>query len=51
MTLFDFFQAEELPVPAITPAQARDIAKTHFGVDAEVAALGSQQDANFLLTG
>ena len=51
MTLFDFFQAEELPVPAITAAQARDIAKTHFGVDAEVTALGSQQDANFLLTG
>ena len=50
MTLFDFFQAEELPVPAITPAQARDIAKTHFGVDAQVTALGSQQDANFLLS-
>ena len=51
MTLFDFFQAEELPVPAITQAQARDIAKTHFGLDADVTALGSQQDANFLLTG
>ena len=50
MTLFDFFQAEELPVPAITPAQARDIAATHFGIDAEVSALGSQQDANFLLS-
>lgn len=50
MTLFDFFQAEELPVPAITPAQARDIATTQFGVDAEVTALGSQQDANFLLS-
>src|SRR3954447_2135236 len=43
MTLFDFFQAEELPAPAITPAQAHDIAKTHFGIDAVVAALGSQQ--------
>jgi len=51
MTLFDFFQAEELPVPAISPAQARDIAETRFGVDAQVAALGSQQDANFLLSG
>lgn len=50
MTLFDFFQAEELPVPAINPAQARDIATTHFGVDAQVTALGSQQDANFLLS-
>ena len=49
MTLFDFFQAEELPVPTITPAQASDIAKTHFGLDAAVSALGSQQDANFLL--
>ena len=36
MTLFDFFQAEELPVPAVTPAQARDIAKTQFGVDAQI---------------
>lgn len=51
MTLFDFFQAEELPVPAISPEQAREIAATHFGVDAEITPLGSQQDANFLLTG
>ena len=50
MTLFDFFQAAELPVPAITPAQARDIAKTRFGIDAQVTPLGSQQDANFLLS-
>jgi Ser/Thr protein kinase RdoA (MazF antagonist) len=49
MTLFDFFQAEELPVPAITADQARDIALAHFGVDAEITPLGSQQDANFLL--
>lgn len=51
MTLFDFFQAEELPVPAITPAQAVDIASAHFGVDADATPLGSQQDANFLLSG
>ncbi|WP_445165534.1 aminotransferase [Mycolicibacterium sp. Dal123E01] len=50
MTLFDFFQAEELPVPAITPEQARDIANTHFGLDADASPLGSQQDANFLLS-
>ncbi|EHB53409.1 Alanine--glyoxylate transaminase [Mycolicibacterium rhodesiae JS60] len=50
MTLFDFFQAEELPVPAITAAQAGDIAGTQFGIDAQVRALGSQQDANFLLS-
>ncbi|GAY16046.1 aminotransferase [Mycobacterium sp. shizuoka-1] len=51
MTLFDFFNTEELPVPAISPDQARGIVKTHFGVDAQVTALGSQQDANFLLSG
>jgi len=49
MTLFDFFESVELPVPAITPMQAADIAAQHFGVQADVAALGSQQDANFLL--
>jgi 4-aminobutyrate aminotransferase-like enzyme/Ser/Thr protein kinase RdoA (MazF antagonist) len=49
MTLFDFFKAEELPAPAITAADARSIAKTHFGQDVEVTELGSQQDANFLL--
>ena len=51
MTLFDFFDAAELPVPAVTPAQARQIAAAHFGVDADVDPLGSQQDANFLLRG
>ena len=51
MTLFDFFDAAELPVPAVTPAQARQIAAAHFGVDADVDPLGSQQDANFLLHG
>ena len=49
MTLFDFFESVELPVPAITPTQAADIAAQHFGVQAHVSALGSQQDANFLL--
>ena len=50
MTLFDFFQAEELPVPAITPARAGEIAREHFGVAAVITPLGSQQDANFLLS-
>lgn len=50
MTLFDFFQAEELPVPAITPVQAGEIAREHFGVAAVITPLGSQQDANFLLS-
>lgn len=49
MTLFDFFESVELPVPAITTLQAADIAAHHFGVQAHVTALGSQQDANFLL--
>lgn len=47
--MFDFFQAEDLPVPDISADQARDIAKTHFGLDAQITELGSQQDANFLL--
>ena len=50
MTAFDFFQTEELPVPAVTPEQARDIARRYFGMDVTVTTLGSQQDANFLLT-
>mgnify|MGYP002630545924 FL=1 len=50
MTGFDFFEAAGLPVPAITPDQARAIAAEHFRVDARVDALGSQQDANFLLS-
>ena len=49
MTLFDFFTSVELPVPAITTEQAADIAAQYFGVQAHVSALGSQQDANFLL--
>ena len=49
MTLFDFFESVELPVPAITTEQAADIAANHFGIQAHVTALGSQQDANFLL--
>jgi 4-aminobutyrate aminotransferase-like enzyme/Ser/Thr protein kinase RdoA (MazF antagonist) len=53
MTAFDFFQAQELPAPAVTPTDAIGIARDHFGLDlaaAGVTALGSQQDANFLLT-
>ena len=50
MTLFDFFEAAGLPVPALTPEQAGQIAARQFGLDAQVSALGSQQDANFLLS-
>ncbi len=54
MTLFDFFQAEELPAPTVTVADAVTIARDHFGLEipaAGVTPLGSQQDANFLLAG
>ena len=49
MTLFDFFHTAELPVPAVTSEQAESIAAEHFGLDVTAAALGSNQDANFLL--
>ena len=50
MTGFDFFEAAELPVPAITGHQAEAIAAEHFGLEARTTPLGSQQDANFLLS-
>jgi len=49
MTLFDFFNSTELPVPAISPEAAAGVAATDFGLTATVRELGSQQDANFLL--
>jgi hypothetical protein len=49
MTLFDFFHTAELPVPLVSAEQAEAIAAEHFGVQARALALGSQQDANFLL--
>ena len=49
MTAFDFFQAEELPAPAVSESDAAVIARERFGVEAMVTPLGSQQDANFLL--
>jgi 4-aminobutyrate aminotransferase-like enzyme/Ser/Thr protein kinase RdoA (MazF antagonist) len=49
MTHFDFFETAELPVPAVTPQRAGQIAADHFGVPAQADPLGSQQDANFLL--
>ena len=49
MTPFDFFRNAELPVPAVSPREATDIAAAHFGLEVSASALGSQQDANFLL--
>jgi 4-aminobutyrate aminotransferase-like enzyme/Ser/Thr protein kinase RdoA (MazF antagonist) len=51
LSTFDFFQSTELPVPDLDSADAARIARVHFGVDVTATALGSQQDANFLLAG
>ncbi len=51
MTLFDFFQAGELPAPAVSAGEAVAIARDHFGLAVTATPLGSQQDANFLLRG
>ncbi len=50
MTLFDFFQAEELPAPAVSAVDAVRITAQHFGIVVSASMLGSQQDANFLLS-
>jgi 4-aminobutyrate aminotransferase-like enzyme/Ser/Thr protein kinase RdoA (MazF antagonist) len=49
MTHFDFFDAAELPAPAVTTQRACQIAAEHFGMQVQADLLGSQQDANFLL--
>ncbi|MBF5081276.1 aminotransferase [Quadrisphaera sp. INWT6] len=41
----------ELPPLHLDEAWARAVVRQHFGLDAEARSLGSQQDANFLLTG
>ncbi|MBL1118188.1 aminotransferase [Streptomyces sp. 110] len=45
----DFFAQGALPAPRVSPAQAERIASQHLGITARAEALGSQQDANFLL--
>ncbi|MFF2847580.1 aminotransferase [Streptomyces sp. NPDC058001] len=45
----DFFSEHGLRVPQVTADQAEQIAARHLGVTATAEALGSQQDANFLL--
>ncbi|WP_159767235.1 aminotransferase [Streptomyces sp. HM190] len=45
----DFFTEDALPAPRLTPAEAERIAAEHLGVTARAQALGSQQDANFLM--
>ncbi len=48
---FDFFEQSELPAPRVNEPQAQHILSTHYGLDAHVVSLGSQQDRNFMVTG
>ncbi|MFF4476609.1 aminotransferase [Streptomyces sp. CY1] len=45
----DFFAQDALPAPRVSLAQAERIASQRLGITARAEALGSQQDANFLL--
>ncbi|MFC9625810.1 aminotransferase [Streptomyces sp. NPDC056930] len=45
----DFFTEDALPAPCVTPPEAELIAAEHLDITARAQALGSQQDANFLL--
>ncbi|MFV8245424.1 aminotransferase [Mycolicibacterium peregrinum] len=47
---FNFLRQPELPAPQVGESSARDILATHFGVQASVKSLGSQQDKNFLVS-
>ncbi|WP_030439167.1 aminotransferase [Actinoplanes subtropicus] len=46
----DFFTHRDLPAPRLTADEARRAAAAHFGLAVRAESLGSQQDANFLLT-
>ncbi|MEV5481515.1 MULTISPECIES: aminotransferase [Streptomyces] len=46
----DFFTHQALPAPRLTSDQACRIAAEHFGLTIRAESLGSQQDANFLMT-
>ena len=50
MPSFDFFTAGALPAPVLDEKAAAAIAAEHFGLRVRARSLGSQQDANFLLT-
>ena len=45
---FNFLEHPELPAPAVSDTQARTILAEHYGIQAAVQSLGSQQDKNFL---
>src|SRR5690242_9152124 len=47
---FDFFATGALPAAAVSEEDAEAIAADHLGEPVRARSLGSQQDANFLLT-
>ena len=47
---FDFFAAGALPSPTITAGEAERLVAEEFGLAVVARSLGSQQDANFLLS-
>ncbi|MEP6482216.1 MAG: phosphotransferase, partial [Rhodoglobus sp.] len=49
-TGFDFFVAGALPSPQITASEAEQLVAAEFGLTVTARSLGSQQDANFLLS-
>lgn len=47
---FSFFDTESLPAPRLSPAEAENLVRELYGIDCIATELGSQQDANFLIT-
>ncbi|MDH6197675.1 4-aminobutyrate aminotransferase-like enzyme/Ser/Thr protein kinase RdoA (MazF antagonist) [Mycobacterium frederiksbergense] len=47
---FNFLSQPELPAPQVSESQAHGILTDHFGLNADVKSLGSQQDKNFLVS-
>jgi 4-aminobutyrate aminotransferase-like enzyme/Ser/Thr protein kinase RdoA (MazF antagonist) len=47
---FDFFAVGKLPTPRMTSEEAEKLVAEQFGLAVAARSLGSQQDANFLLT-
>ncbi|MQG94436.1 aminotransferase [Pseudomonas sp. MN1F] len=45
--LATLIQRSALPSPALSEAQAHALLQTHYGLDGDLTALGSQQDLNF----
>ncbi|WP_237572144.1 aminotransferase [Mycolicibacterium lacusdiani] len=48
---FNFLEQPELPAPQVSEAQAEQLLREHYGVEARAESLGSQQDKNFLVRG